>query len=137
MFAIAFVSAMLLVVVAKFVHDTAMPVSYPTVVAAFVLCCLAFAALAVLLGAVLPNARSTQALGVLLWFVMMILGGAGPPPEVLSGVMDVVGKLTPLRHGIRTLQDAWIGLDAGLSWLIVGAVLAVSTVASLRFFRWE
>lgn len=137
MFVIASVSALLLVVVARLMHDVVMPNSYVAVVAAFMLCGLAFAALGVLLGAVLPNARSAQALGVLLWFVMLILGGAGPPPEVLSGIMDPIGRITPLRHGIRILQDAWLSLDAGLSWLIVAVILVVATAAAIKYFAWE
>jgi ABC-2 type transport system permease protein len=137
MFVIATLSAVLLVVVAKLVHDVVMPDSYLGVIAAFALCGLAFGALGVLLGAILPNARSAQALGVLLWFVMMMLGGAGPPPEVLSGGMDVVGKLTPLRHGIRVLQDSWLSLDAGLSWLIVAIILVLTTAIAIRYFDWE
>ena len=137
MFVVSTVSSAVLVVVAKLTHDTIMPTSYGRVIVAFVVCGLAFAALGVLLGAVLPNARSAQALGVLLWFVMMMLGGAGPPPEVLSGGMDIVGKLTPLRHGIRILQDGWLNLDAGLSWLIVAAILVATTAAAIRYFEWE
>ena len=86
---------------------------------------------------VIPNARSAQALGVLLWFVMLILGGAGPPPEVLTGAMDFVGRITPLRHAVRALQDSWLSLDAGLSWLIVALIFMVATAAAIRFFRWE
>jgi ABC-2 type transport system permease protein len=136
-FVVSLVSGAILVVVASLAYDITAPVSIPTVLAGFALCALAFAALGVLLGAVLPNARSAQALGVLLWFVMMMLGGAGPPPEVLTGAMDTVGTLTPLRHGIRMLQDAWLGLDAGLSWVVAVAILVAATAASLRFFRWE
>ncbi len=137
MFVIALLSASLLVVVAKLVHDIALPESSAGVATAFVISGLAFASLGVLLGAVLPNARAAQALGVLLWFVMLILGGAGPPPEVLSGAMDVVGQITPLRHAIRAMQDGWLGLDAGLSWLTVALVFVAATAAAIRFFRWE
>jgi len=137
MFVIALASGVLLVVAAKLVYDVVMPDSYPAVLAAFIVCGLAFAALGVLLGAALPNARSAQALGVLLWFVMLILGGAGPPPEVLTGVMDPIGKITPLRHGIRIIQDAWLGLDAGLSWLILAVILVLATAAAIRYFAWE
>ncbi|MDJ0925158.1 MAG: ABC transporter permease [Acidimicrobiia bacterium] len=137
MFIIALFSAVLLVAVAKLVHNIAMPDSTSGVSAAFVVSGLAFAALGVLLGAVLPNARAAQALGVLLWFVMLILGGAGPPPEVLTGVMDPIGRITPLRHAIRAMQDGWLRLDAGLSWLIVALVFVGATAAANRYFRWE
>jgi ABC-2 type transport system permease protein len=73
----------------------------------------------------------------MLWFLVLMVGGAGPPPEVLSGAMEVVGNFTPLRHAIRLMQDGWLGLDAGLSWVIVGGSTAVFWAAAQRFFRWE
>ena len=121
----------------ELIHDIVLPESNLRVIGAFIISGLAFSALGVLLGAVLPNARAAQALGVLLWFVMLILGGAGPPPEVLTGAMDAVGRATPLRHAIRATQDGWLGLDAGLSWLIVAMVFVGATVTAIRFFRWE
>jgi ABC-2 type transport system permease protein len=134
---ISAVSALVLVAVAMPLHDVAPPDGYPLTLAGFALSALTFAALGVLLGAVLPTARAAQGLGVMLWFVMLMLGGAGPPPEVLTGFMATVGDWTPLRHAIRAMQDAWFGLDAGLSWLITAFVLAGAAALSLRFFRWE
>ena len=96
-----------------------------------------FAAFGVLLGAVLPTARAAQALGLLLWFMMLMLAGAGPPPGVLSPGMRAVGNLTPLKHVIYIMQDAWLGLDAGRSLLVVVAILVLSILLALRFFRWE
>lgn len=136
-FVIAAISAVVLVVVAMPVHDVVGPDSLGGVLLAFLLVGLMLAAVGVLLGAVLPTARAAQALGVLLWFVMLMVGGAGPPPEVLSGVMATVGDWTPLAHSIRVLQDPWLGLDAGLSWLIIGLILVAATGLALRFFRWE
>jgi ABC-2 type transport system permease protein len=73
----------------------------------------------------------------MLWFVMLMVGGAGPPPEVLTGAMETIGDLTPLRHAIRAMQDGWLGLDAGYSWLVVAVLTLLSAAASVRFFRWE
>jgi ABC-2 type transport system permease protein len=136
-FAIAAVSAAVLVAVAVPVYGVVAPDSFSKIAAGFALAGLMMAALGVLLGAVLPTARAAQAMGVMLWFVMLMVGGAGPPPEVLSGAMGTVGDLTPLRHAVRIMQDGWLGLDAGLSWVITGLVLAASAALSLRFFRWE
>jgi ABC-2 type transport system permease protein len=136
-FVIAAVSSLLLVAVAMPIHSVVGPDSFVGVLVGFFAAALVFASLGVLLGAVLPTARAAQALGVLLWFVMLILGGAGPPPEVLTGVMGTVGDLTPLRHGVRIMQDGWLSLDAGLSWLVAGILVAVFATLSLRFFRWE
>jgi ABC-2 type transport system permease protein len=137
MLVIAAVSAIVLVAVAMPTHDVVAPDSIPMVVAGFVLVALAFASLGVLLGAVLPSSRAAQALGVLLWFVLLILGGAGPPPEVLTGAMSTIGDLTILRQGIDVIQDGWLSLDPGASWLVVAAVMLLAAALAIRLFRWE
>lgn len=136
-FLISAVSAILLVLAAMAAYDVTGPDDPLLVVAGFALVALAFSSLGVLLGALLPSPRSAQALGVMLWFVMLMVGGAGPPPEVLTGAMKTVGDLTPLLHAVRALQDGWLGLDAGYSWLVVAALIVVCGAASVRFFRWE
>jgi len=90
-FLISMVSAAILVSVALPVYDVPGPDSVLLVIAGFALVALVFSALGVLLGAVLPSSRAAQALGVMLWFLMLMVGGAGPPPEVLTGAMGVVG----------------------------------------------
>ena len=137
MLVIAAVSAVVLVSVAMPTHDVVAPDSVPVVIAGFVLVALAFASIGVLLGAVLPSSRAAQALGVLLWFVLLILGGAGPPPEVLSGAMSTIGNLTVLRQGIEVIQYGWLSLDPGLSWLVVSLVMLIGAVLAIRLFRWE
>lgn len=131
------VSAILLVAVGIPVHDVAPPDSVGKVVLGFVVSGLVFASLGVLLGALLPSSRSAQALGVMLWFVMLMIGGAGPPPEVLTGTLSTIGEWTPLRQTIEIIQDGWLGLDAGSSWLIAVVTILVASLLSLRFFRWE
>lgn len=137
MLVIAAVSAIVLVAVAMPTHDVVAPDSTLLVLAGFVLVALAFAAIGVLLGAVLPSSRAAQALGVLLWFVLLILGGAGPPPEVLSGAMSTIGDFTVLRQGIEVMQDGWLSLDPGYSWIVIGAIILVASLLAIRLFRWE
>lgn len=135
--AIVVVSGIVLISVAMPTYDVVAPDSVLMVMAGFVLVALAFAAIGVLFGAVLPSARAAQALGVLLWFVLLILGGAGPPPEVLTGAMGTVGDMSLLRQAIEVMQDGWLSLDPGQSWLIVAGVTLVAGLLALRLFRWE
>lgn len=137
MLTIATVSAVVLIAAAMPAYDVVTPDSLPIVVAGFVLVALSFAAIGVLLGAVLPSSRAAQALGVLLWFVLLILGGAGPPPEVLTGAMGTIGDFSMLRQAIEVMQDGWLSLDPGRSWLIVGGATVVSGLLAVRLFRWE
>jgi len=131
------VSAVLLLIAAALAYDFEWPVSVPGVIGVFVFVTIGFAAFGILLGSVLPTARAAQAIGMVIWFVMLFLGGAGPPPEVLTGAMRTMLDITLLWHAIRVMQDVWLGLDAGLSWLVFSGIGAVSAALGLYFFRWE
>ncbi len=134
---IAAVSAIILISVAVPAYDVVAPDSIIAVFSGFVVVALAFAAVGVLLGAVLPSSRAAQALGVLLWFVLLILGGAGPPPEVLTGAMGTIGDYSLLRQAVEVMQDGWLSLDPGPSWSIVAGVATVTGLLAIRLFRWE
>ena len=136
-FVLSTLSAVIMVVAATLAYDFAAPVSLPTVIAVFVVLTLGFAAFGMFLGAVMPTARAAQALGMLIWFVMLFLGGAGPPPEVMTGGMQAVSDATPMWHAVRIMQQAWLDFDPGLSWAIFASFAAASAVLGIRFFRWE
>ena len=137
LYVVAVVSSLLLVGLASLIYTFEWPQSLLGVVGAFTLSALALAALGVLLGAVLPTARSAQAFGVMAWFVLFILGGAGPPYEVMTSAMQHVADFTPLRHVVLVLHDPWLGIAAGWSWAIVAGMLVVGSVLGLLLFRWE
>jgi ABC-2 type transport system permease protein len=87
---------------------------------------------------VLPTARAAQGAGIALFFVMLMVAGAGPPPEVLPDSMVALGKATPLQHVIVLLQDAWLGFGWNTFQTgIVAAFLVASIGISLWKFRWE
>ena len=137
-FVITVAGSILITIVGLLAYSPHLPVSPGLLVLAFLIGTICFACFGFFLGAVLPSTRSAQGIGLILFFVMMILGGAGPPPEVLKGAMGVVGKLTPLRHAILMLQDPWLGFGWNVqASLIVGAVTIVSAGLAARFFRWE
>ena len=75
---------------------------------------------------------------MILFFVMMILSGAGPPREVMTEAMHWIADATPLRYVILTLQDPWLGFGWNVhASLVVGGFLVAATLLSARFFRWE
>jgi ABC-2 type transport system permease protein len=137
-FVIAIVGSLLVTVLGIVSYHPHMPVNPVQLVVAFVFGAVCFTAFGFFLGAVLPSTRSAQGLGLILFFVMMILGGAGPPPEVLKGAMGVVGDITPLRHVILMLQNPWLGFGWHTSAsLITAGITGVAALLSARFFRWE
>jgi hypothetical protein len=66
---------------------------------------------------------------MLLFLPMFLLAGGGPPPEVMSPVMNDIGTVLPLTHVVRAIQEPWLGLGTGTDHLVV--VLAMFGVASL------
>jgi ABC-2 type transport system permease protein len=135
---IALVSSVVLVVCAILAYGVGAPTSPLLLVAAFLVSALMFAAVGVVLGSLIPTARAAQAAGVLLWFLMLMVGGAGPPPESLTGVLGVLSYAVPLTYAARLLQGAW--LEGAWGWADAGIVVTIGFVASLvtaRLFRWE
>ena len=129
-------SSILLVLVAIATYQTESPKSFLEVLIAFLLGTLTFTTLGLFLGLALPNARAAQGAGVLLWFVMMMIGGAGPPFEVLPSSLVRLGDATPLKHVVLLLQDPWLedGWN-GTEMLIVGGFLAAFALLAVIFAR--
>jgi ABC-2 type transport system permease protein len=129
--------SVLLVGLAWVLYDVEWPVSWLGVLVAAAVGMLAFAALGVMLGALMPTARAAQGAGILLWFTMMMVSGTGPPPEVLNTALHWVGEALPLRHLVLALQDPWLGF--GTNWaqlgILAGVGLACSGVATLALRR--
>jgi ABC-2 type transport system permease protein len=137
-FVIAVLGSLLITGVGIVAYHPHMPAQPALLAPAFILATFCFTALGFFLGAVIPTTRAAQGLGLILFFVMLILGGAGPPPEVLTGAMSIIGDITPLRYVIITLQDPWLGFGwNGQASLITAGFMIVSIILSARFFRWE
>jgi len=131
LFAAVVAGAVIVVTLAKITYHVAWPVSWAGVLLAVLIGVLAFAAIGVLLGAAMPTARAAQGLGVLLWFLMLMVSGGGPPPEVLGGPLRTIATFTPLKHLIIAVQDPWLG--RGTNWtelaIVAGILVAASALA--------
>ena len=137
-FLIAILGGILLTIVALLVYDVRLPESPALLIAAFVPSILMFSAVGILLGAILPTTRAAQGLGLILFIVMMLLSGCGPPPEMMTKTMQWVGDATPLRYVVGLLQDPWLGFGWNMPYfLIVTGIMVVASLLSVRFFRWE
>ncbi|MBE0480116.1 MAG: ABC transporter permease [Dehalococcoidia bacterium] len=135
---IAIVGGCLITLAAVLAYDAALPVSPALVIAAFFASVLSFIAIGMLLGSVLPTTRAAQGLGLVLFFVMLILGGAGPPREVMTEAMRWIGDFTPVRYVIDLIQDPWLGFGWAMrSFAVTMGFMVAAALLALRFFRWE
>lgn len=124
---IASVGAVLLTILSVVAYDAALPEDWAGVVTALLLTAVSFAGLGALLGFLLPTARAAQGLGVLLFFVFLMLGGAGPPKEVLPPALSRIADGIPVTHAGDLVRGPWMGEGwDGQALLFMLAILAVS-----------
>jgi ABC-2 type transport system permease protein len=131
---IAAVAAALLTVTATLGFGAPWPESWAGVLAAFLIVTVAFTALGALLGFLLPTARAAQGLGVLLFFVFLLLGGAGPPREVLPGTLGAIADVLPITLAGHLLRDPWLGRgwDLTATWGMTGVLVACVGLTAWR-----
>lgn len=107
------------------------PVKNPiAVVAAVLLGALAFTAIGLLIGSLVPNARAAQGLGLLTFFPSFLLGGGGPPPDVMSDTMRQVSDFIPLTHVTNAIREPWLGTAPGTGHLMIVTVVLVLALAA-------
>lgn len=135
--AIALAGGVLVVAAAAVTYDIHAPRFVPGVLAAWLLAGLVFASLGILLGCI-PTSRGALGAGLGLFFVMMMLSGAGPPFEVMTSIMRRVSDVLPLTYVNRVLQAPWLGAAVQWSDVLVCVAIAVAAAATARVaFRWE
>lgn len=88
--------------------------------------------LGVALGLAAPTARAAQALGMLAFLPMWLLGGGGPPRAVMTDAMQQVSDLLPLWHTTAAIREPWLGTGdvathvlALLAWLAAGLLAVI------------
>ena len=138
--AIALLGMAILVVVGKLVFGLRMGGSWPSILAAFLLSAGAFYSLGYLIAGVVPTARVAQAVGMVVFFPMMFLSGAGMPLQLLPEVLQKVSNFLPLTYVVRLIQGLWFGEAWKTLWLpslVLSVILLLGTILATRFFRWE
>lgn len=105
------------------------------VLAGFVAGMVTMLLIGVALGLAAPTARAAQALGLLAFLPMWLLGGGGPPRAVMTDVMADVSDVLPLWHTTAAIRDPWIGAGDALDHVAALAlwfVVAAAAVVALR-----
>lgn len=132
--ALAAVGATVLVAAAVLIYDVRSPASAGGVVLSFLIATLAFVAVGLLLGMLMPTARSAQGIGLGLFFPMWMLSGTGPPPNVMTDAMRAVSDLLPMTWMVNALQESWnaSGFDARSLAILLGLLVLAAGATLLR-----
>ena len=119
-------------------YDVRVPVSTVDVIGAFLMGLLCFITIGFLLGALMPTPQAAQGAGLVMFIIMLLLGGAGPPQQLLSPTLNTVGDFTPMKHIVTLIQDPWLGFGwNNHEFLVVLSITVVAAILAIRFFRWE
>ena len=126
----------LVLLVGGLVYGVPAPADPVATVAWFLAGLACFIAIGGALGVLMPSARVAAAVGNLLFVPMFLLGGGGPPREVMTGPMQTISDVMPLSHIVGGLRQSWLGATddpQALWWPVVVAV--VSVVVAVRTMR--
>jgi ABC-2 type transport system permease protein len=130
------VACTLLLLVAAPVYGIPTLHAWWRVVAALALGAVAFVSIGVLLGSVLPTARSAQAVGLLIFFPSFLLGAGGPPPHVMGTLVREVAGPLPLTLLTNAVRQPWLGIGPATGSLVgIAAIAVVATTLAVRRTR--
>jgi ABC-2 type transport system permease protein len=134
----AIASVALVIAVARLAYHVPAPAEAGWFILSVLLGIAALFALGLLVAAAAPTARSSAALGWLLFFPNMFLAGVYFPTENMSAVMRQIGNFTPLGAALHAVRDSWMGLAPRPEYLgIMAAYAVISAALAARFFRWD
>jgi ABC-2 type transport system permease protein len=122
------IGAVLVLALASFTYGIPSVVyGWQTVVGALVgVVCLLL--LGIVLGLAVPSARAAQAVGLLAFFPLYLLGGGGPPRGVMTGPMGDIASALP--SPILAVADPWLGSHAVSGQLVALGVWGVAALAA-------
>lgn len=117
--------------------DMAPPVSVPGTLLGFAVGVVAFSALGLFLGSMIPTARAAQGVGLLLFFGTFFLVGGGPPPSLLPDALNIAVEFTPIGQLADAIRSPWTGAGNDVTALVALAATALVTgvVAHTRLGR--
>jgi ABC-2 type transport system permease protein len=90
--------------------------------------------LGVAVGLAVPTARAAQAVGLLAFFPLYLLGGGGPPKGAMTGPMHAISNAIP--SAVPAITDPWLGLsEFSVQLPALAAWAAAALVATIWLSR--
>jgi ABC-2 type transport system permease protein len=111
------------------IYGVPVPENPVATIAWFVAGLFCFIAIGGALGVLMPSSRAAAAFGNLLFVPMFLLGGGGPPREVMTGAMQTISDVMPLSHIVGGMRLSWLGATDDPHVLWWPALVAVAATA--------
>lgn len=101
------------------------------VLAGFTAGTVAMLLIGVAIGLISPTARAAQAIGLLVFMPMWLLGGGGPPRGVMTGAMVHISDVLPLWHTTAGIREPWLGSGGAGDHIVALGLWAVAAAVAV------
>lgn len=129
---------LLLVGAGKLLFDLRLPTGNLMIIPAVILSAFSFFAIGFALAGVMPSPRTSQAVGMALFYPMLFLSGAAFPRFLMPEAVQRIAELLPLTQVVILLEDIWLSGSWNVTALLaMTGVLILGLVVSRLTFRWE
>ncbi|MDX8365244.1 ABC transporter permease [Cytobacillus sp. IB215665] len=93
----------------------------------------------VFIGNLTTDPKTSQTLSMIVYFVIIFLGGVTFPFEALPDFMQKISYMLPTTHAVRILQISWNGGDIWQSYHMefVFVTTIIAGILSIRFFKYD
>ena len=128
----------LLLVVARFGYQVLLPRQFAGWVITLLLAVAALMSIGLVIAAVAPSARTSQVIGMLLFYPLLFFSGLWYPIPMMAPVLQHISHATPLGAAWEAMADAGAGnWPPALPLVTLAAYAVVFGLAAARWFRWE
>jgi len=129
-----------LLLVGWLIYHVQMEGSVFLVILAVFLGCLSMFSIGYLIASIAPSSRAGQVLGMVIFYPMMFLSGAGMPLEILPATIRSIARFLPLYYVVNLVKGFWFGeafSEHLLDIVVLLGILLVGYGVSSRLFRWK
>lgn len=136
--AVEVIAVLVLLLLARFAFHVILPRQPTGFAIAALLASIALISIGLFIAAASPTGRIANAVGAILFYVMMFFAGLFLPTEDMPPALRHVSHATPLGAAVQALTDAAQGhWPHPLPLLTMAAYALVFGLAAVRLFRWE
>jgi ABC-2 type transport system permease protein len=100
-----------------------------------------FLSIGFFLASFIKNARSATPVCMIVFFILLFLGGIFFPATIIPDFLELITKVLPSTHLNNALRMVAIeGLGISSIWkelLAIGGWIVAALMLSIKFFKWE
>jgi ABC-2 type transport system permease protein len=132
------VGAVMLMISGRSAYQAQMPANWLAVIAGGVLVAFSLYALGFAIASLVRTVNAARAVSFAIFYPMMFLSGGTIPLQFMPKSIQDISNWMPMTYAVNLMKSLWFGngWDATATLALLGC-LAVGTVISVRFFRWE